>query len=139
MNAATTILRKEHDAILRMLDVTEEVARQLDARRPVAPERLFELLEFFRLFESGGQLFLLGRRHQVFRHYKKDVVFLGNVIAEQGGVAARCGPPVAAGSGGAAAESLGCLGHSADEGASFLVFVEHDAHGAAGARQAFSL
>lgn len=50
MNAATTILRKEHDAILRMLDVTEEVARQLDARRPVAPERLFELLEFFRLF-----------------------------------------------------------------------------------------
>ena len=50
MNAATKILRKEHDAILRMLDVTEEVARQLDACRPVAPERLFELLEFFRLF-----------------------------------------------------------------------------------------
>lgn len=50
MNAATTMLRKEHDAILRMLDVTEEVARQLDARRPVAPETLFELLEFFRLF-----------------------------------------------------------------------------------------
>ena len=50
MNAATMILRKEHDAILRMLDVTEEVARQLDARRPIAPEKLFELLEFFRLF-----------------------------------------------------------------------------------------
>lgn len=50
MNAATAVLRKEHEAILRMLDVTEEVARQLDARRPVSPETLFELLEFFRLF-----------------------------------------------------------------------------------------
>jgi hemerythrin-like domain-containing protein len=50
MNTATTILRKEHDAILRMLEVTEEAARRLDAGRPVAPETLAGLLEFFRLF-----------------------------------------------------------------------------------------
>lgn len=50
MNAATTVLRKEHDAILRMLDVTEEVARQLDAQQPVPPQMLLDLLEFFHLF-----------------------------------------------------------------------------------------
>ena len=50
MDTATGVLRKEHDAILRMLDVTEEVARQLDRGARVAPETLAGLLEFFRLF-----------------------------------------------------------------------------------------
>ena len=50
MNPATTTLRREHDAILRMLDVTEEVARQLNAGRPVTPDTLSDVLEFFRLF-----------------------------------------------------------------------------------------
>ncbi|HKZ53317.1 MAG TPA: hemerythrin domain-containing protein [Candidatus Acidoferrales bacterium] len=50
MTTATTILRTEHDAILRMLDATEEVARQLDRGQRVAPETLTGLLEFFRLF-----------------------------------------------------------------------------------------
>ena len=50
MNTATAILRKEHEAILRMLDVAEEVSRRLDRGEPVAPETLAGLLEFFKLF-----------------------------------------------------------------------------------------
>ena len=50
MENATEILRKEHQGILKMLDVTEEVARRLAAGEPVAPEKLANLLEFFRLF-----------------------------------------------------------------------------------------
>jgi hemerythrin-like domain-containing protein len=50
MTTATQILRKEHDAILRMLDVTEEAARKLRAAQPVPAETLNGLLEFFRLF-----------------------------------------------------------------------------------------
>jgi len=50
MTTATTVLRKEHDAILHMLEVTEEAARQLDRGAAVAPETLAGLLEFFRLF-----------------------------------------------------------------------------------------
>jgi hemerythrin-like domain-containing protein len=50
MTTATTVLRTEHDAILRMLDAAEEVARQLDRGQRVAPETLTGLLEFFRLF-----------------------------------------------------------------------------------------
>lgn len=47
---ATGILRHEHDAILRMLDATEEVARMLDRGEQVSPEILTGLLEFFQLF-----------------------------------------------------------------------------------------
>lgn len=47
---ATAILRKEHDAILRMLDATEEVARLFERNERVAPETLDGLHEFFRLF-----------------------------------------------------------------------------------------
>ncbi len=47
---ATTILRKEHDAILRMLDMAEEVARWLDHGDRVAPETLGGLLEILRVF-----------------------------------------------------------------------------------------
>jgi len=50
MATATEILRKEHDAILRMLEVTEQVAEQLDRGEKVAPQTLDGLLEFFRLF-----------------------------------------------------------------------------------------
>ena len=50
MNQATAILRKEHDAILRMLDATDEVIRRIDAGSKVKPETLNNLVEFFRLF-----------------------------------------------------------------------------------------
>ncbi|MCL4523184.1 MAG: hemerythrin domain-containing protein [Acidobacteria bacterium] len=50
MNEATTILRQEHEAILRMLEVTTEVSRQLLAGQKVAPEILSGLLEFSKLF-----------------------------------------------------------------------------------------
>ncbi|MFQ5664300.1 MAG: hemerythrin domain-containing protein [Terriglobia bacterium] len=50
MTTATTVLRTEHDAILRMLDVAEEVARRLQGGERVPPETLTGLREFFRLF-----------------------------------------------------------------------------------------
>lgn len=50
MNTATQVLRTEHDAILNMLEASEEVARQLEAGDAVEPKTLEGLLEFFRLF-----------------------------------------------------------------------------------------
>ena len=50
MRTATEILRNEHDAILSMLDATEEVARRLGRRDHVEPQVLDNLMEFFRLF-----------------------------------------------------------------------------------------
>jgi len=50
MDLATQVLRSEHDAILRMLDVADESARRLDAGENVLPSVLNGLLEFLRLF-----------------------------------------------------------------------------------------
>jgi hemerythrin-like domain-containing protein len=50
MTTATTILRREHDAILRMLDVAEELADRLRRDEQVAPETLGEVNQFFQLF-----------------------------------------------------------------------------------------
>jgi hemerythrin-like domain-containing protein len=50
MDTATAVLRKEHEAILKMLAVTEEVARRLEGGERIAPETLANLLQFFRLF-----------------------------------------------------------------------------------------
>ncbi|HTY62714.1 MAG TPA: hemerythrin domain-containing protein [Acidobacteriota bacterium] len=50
MTAATKVLRSEHEAILRMLDATEEVARRIMRGTAVAPETLSSLVEFFRVF-----------------------------------------------------------------------------------------
>lgn len=50
MNTATSVLRDEHKAILKMLDATEEIARRIQKGLAVAPEMLSGLLEFFRTF-----------------------------------------------------------------------------------------
>jgi len=50
MVTATQILRDEHEAILKMLDVSERVAQQFDRGGKVRPEVLADLLEFFRVF-----------------------------------------------------------------------------------------
>jgi hemerythrin-like domain-containing protein len=50
MPTATQTLRQEHDAILRMLDATEETARHLTAGAPVEPGVLEGLLQFLKLF-----------------------------------------------------------------------------------------
>jgi len=50
METATAVLRKEHEAIVKMLEVTEEVARRLDVGEHVTAQTLADLLEFFRLF-----------------------------------------------------------------------------------------
>ncbi len=50
MNSATNILRKEHDAILRVLELTEEAARKLDCGEAVPADTLGGLLRFFRIF-----------------------------------------------------------------------------------------
>jgi len=50
MNEATQVLRKEHDAILRMLDATEHVAESLASGVSVPAHILSNTIEFFRLF-----------------------------------------------------------------------------------------
>jgi len=50
VKSATDVLRHEHDAIVRMLDVSAVVAARLAAGAQVEPEILAQLLEFFRLF-----------------------------------------------------------------------------------------
>ncbi len=50
MKQATQILRQEHDAILKMLDVADRVAEQLDNGATIDPRTLNGLLEFFTLF-----------------------------------------------------------------------------------------
>ncbi len=50
MKTATDILRTEHDAILRMLDLAEDSAHRLRAGENVPPEVLNGLLEFLKLF-----------------------------------------------------------------------------------------
>lgn len=50
MTIATAILRKEHEAILRMLEVTEQAVGLLHRGGAVAPQILTGLVEFFQLF-----------------------------------------------------------------------------------------
>jgi hemerythrin-like domain-containing protein len=47
---ATQVLRREHEAILKMLGASEEVARRLGRGEQVEPQTLESLLEFFQLF-----------------------------------------------------------------------------------------
>jgi hemerythrin-like domain-containing protein len=50
MHSATQTLRKEHEVILRMIDATEQTARQLEQGELVPAEVLENLQEFFQLF-----------------------------------------------------------------------------------------
>jgi hemerythrin-like domain-containing protein len=50
MGTATKVLRHEHEAILKMLDVTEKVASRLERGEAVRREVLANLQEFFRMF-----------------------------------------------------------------------------------------
>ena len=50
MATATQVLRHEHDAILKMLDATEQVAQRAERGEKIPAEVLTDLLEFFRLF-----------------------------------------------------------------------------------------
>ncbi len=47
---ATSVLRNEHEAILKMLDATDEAAKQIEKGSLPDPEILSGLLEFLRLF-----------------------------------------------------------------------------------------
>ena len=50
MAQPTAILRKEHEAITRMLDAAERAAEKLERNEPVRPEFLDGMSEFFSLF-----------------------------------------------------------------------------------------
>ncbi len=50
MPTATEILRHEHEAVLKMLAATQTVAQRLEQGEKVPPQRLDDLLEFFRVF-----------------------------------------------------------------------------------------
>jgi hemerythrin-like domain-containing protein len=78
MATATSVLRHEHDAILRMLDVAEELADRLRRDEQVAPETLGEVNEFFQLFAD--------RCH----HAKEEEVFFP--LLEQKGIPRAGGP-----------------------------------------------
>ncbi len=49
-STATGVLRNEHEAILRMLEVCERVAQRLQRDEPVTADTLAGLLEFFQIF-----------------------------------------------------------------------------------------
>jgi len=50
MPTATEILRHEHDAVVKMLGFTDNLADQLDHGQYVSPDVLDKVLEFFRVF-----------------------------------------------------------------------------------------
>jgi len=50
MAAATEILRQEHDAILKMLEVVEEVGKRLERGQRIESQTLADILDFFRTF-----------------------------------------------------------------------------------------
>lgn len=50
MTTATSVLRHEHEAILTMLDVTDEVGKRVERGVAVRADVFAELVEFFRLF-----------------------------------------------------------------------------------------
>jgi hemerythrin-like domain-containing protein len=50
MPTATEILRHEHDAVAKMLELTDELADRLDCGQPVSPDVLDKIIEFFRVF-----------------------------------------------------------------------------------------
>ena len=50
MKTATSTLRSEHEAILKMLDAMEETALRAEAGQSVSPATLAGLLEFFKVF-----------------------------------------------------------------------------------------
>lgn len=47
---ATDILRNEHDAILKMLELTSEIGEQIEAGEHIEAQVLRDLLEFFQVF-----------------------------------------------------------------------------------------
>ena len=104
MNTATDILRKEHDAILHMLEIAERVAELLDRREPVEPETLSGLLEFFRMFadqchhgkeeellfpllekkgvpRDGGPIGVMLHEHDVGRSFVRQMLDAGEACA----------------------------------------------------------
>jgi hemerythrin-like domain-containing protein len=46
----TEILMKEHDAILIMLEILENVSKRLENKEPVRPEHLSQIVEFIQVF-----------------------------------------------------------------------------------------
>jgi len=50
MSSATQVLRNEHNAILEVLETTEQVSQLLNKRVAVPPHVLSNIIEFFRLF-----------------------------------------------------------------------------------------
>jgi len=117
MTAATSILRDEHDAILRMLDVSDEVSRQVERGVGVPPDVFAGLVEFFRLFadkchhgkeedllfpalqgkgipREGGPVGVMLIEHDQGRAYVKEMAVASEEIA--GGNTAAAGRWVAA-------------------------------------------
>jgi hemerythrin-like domain-containing protein len=113
MATATRILRQEHEAILKMLDVTDNVAGRLERGEAVRQEVLPDLLEFFRLFAD-----------QCHHGKEEDLLF---PLLEQKGIPRPGGP-------------IGVMLHEHEEGRALIGEMRDAAEamksGAAGARWA---
>jgi hemerythrin-like domain-containing protein len=96
MTTATSILRTEHEAIMKVLDAAEEAARQLKANQKVKASTLIGLLEFLQLFadrchhgkeedllfplladkgmpRSGGPIAVMLHEHEIGRNFIKGM------------------------------------------------------------------
>jgi hemerythrin-like domain-containing protein len=117
MASATSILRHEHDAILRMLDVADEVSRRVERGIEVSPDVFAGLVEFFRLFADkchhgkeedllfplmekkgiprhGGPVGVMLIEHDQGRAYVKEMAAASEEIAKGNtGAATRWVPP----------------------------------------------
>ena len=93
MATATKVLRHEHEAILKMLEVTEKVANRLERGEAVRQEVLANLQEFFRLFAD-----------QCHHGKEEDLLF---PLLEQKGIPRTGGP-------------IGVLLHEHEEGRSLI-------------------
>ncbi len=93
MATATKVLRHEHEAILKMLEVTEQVANRLERGEAVRQEVLANLQEFFRLFAD-----------QCHHGKEEDLLF---PLLEQKGIPRTGGP-------------IGVLLHEHEEGRSLI-------------------
>jgi len=111
MAKATSVLRHEHEAILKMLDVADEVSRRVERGVPVAPEVFSGLVEFFRLFadkchhgkeedllfptmegkgipRQGGPVGVMLSEHDQGRAYLKEMAVVSEEIARGNAAAA---------------------------------------------------
>lgn len=104
MQAATKILREEHDTILQMLQTLETIARKTESGEPMSFQTLADVDEFFSLFADKS-------------HHGKEEDLLFPLLERKG--VPRAGGPV------------GCMLTEHDEGRAFMKAMRRSAESCA--------